>query len=519
MRYGFAIDQRTCIGCHACTVACKTEHDIPVGQFRTWVKYVEKGQYPTTTREMGVMRCNHCTDAPCVTACPTRALFIRDDGIVDFDSANCIGCKMCMQACPYDAIYIDEDTHTAAKCNFCAHRIDAGLEPACVQVCPTQSIWMGDVDDPTSGISKFLSITPVSVRTPEQGTRPNVYYVGADQAVLDPLAAPVQGSYLWAEPDPLRLQTAGDLPGDPMSGARLTLNTAHPRPWGWKVWTYLWTKSVAAGALLLGALLVLITSDRSPLVTILAPLVTEAFLLATAALLVWDLKRPDRFWFLLIPWRLNRRSWLALGGLFLGATAAVAGLWLLLGLADALGAGAAWATGNPSTWIGWLAWPAIPLAAMVAGYTAFLFGQAEGRDLWQSPVLFWHLLAQAVMAGAGILLILGAVLQASPSVQEWLAVALLIGIAGHLLISAVEFGGRHSTRNAEVAASRIIRGPYARGFWGGSVGLSLLAAGLCLASVLGAPILLAVLAGLVVQPALLVHEQVFVKAAQDPPLS
>ncbi|MFM8894897.1 MAG: 4Fe-4S dicluster domain-containing protein [Actinomycetales bacterium] len=513
MRYGFAIDQRTCIGCHACTVACKTEHDIPVGQFRTWVKYVEKGQYPTTTREMGVMRCNHCSDAPCVTACPTRALFVREDGIVDFDSANCIGCKMCMQACPYDAIYIDANTHTAAKCNFCAHRIDAGLEPACVQVCPTQSIWMGDVDDPTSGISKFLSITPVNVRTPEQGTRPNVYYIGADQTVLDPLAAPVQGSYLWAEPDPLRLATAPDLPGDPMSDARLTLNTAHPHPWGWKVWTYLWTKSVAAGVLLLGALLVLLTADRSPLVTTVVPLVTEVFLVITAAFLVWDLKRPERFWFLLIPWRLNRRSWLAIGGIFLGATAAMAGLWLIAPAVGALG------LGDPANAIPWLAWPAIPLAVMVAGYTAFHFGQAEGRDLWQSPALFWHLLAQAVMAGAGVLLVLSVVLASEAATQEWLAGALLIGIAGHLLISAVEFGGRHSTRNAEVAAHRIVAGPYARSFWGGSIGLSLLAGALCLATLLGAPIQLAVLAGLVVQPALLVHERLFVTAAQDPPLS
>jgi len=513
MRYGFAIDQRTCIGCHACTVACKTEHDIPLGQFRTWVKYVEKGQYPTTTREMGVMRCNHCTDAPCVAACPTKALFIREDGIVDFDNANCIGCKMCMQACPYDAIYIDENTHTAAKCNFCAHRIDVGLEPACVQVCPTQSIWMGDIEDPTSGISKFLSITPVNVRTPEQGTRPNVYYVGADQTVLDPLAAPVQGSYLWAEPDALRMQTSGDLPGDPMSGARLTLNTAHPRPWGWKVWTYLWTKSVAAGALLLGALLVLLSADRSSLVTIVAPLVAEAFLLITAVFLVWDLKRPERFWFLLIPWRLNRRSWLAIGGLFLGATAGIAGLWLLAGLGEAI------ALGSFTTVMRWLAWPAIPLAAMVAGYTAFLFGQAEGRDLWQSPVLFWHLQAQAVMAGSGILLVVSALVQPAAGTQQWLAVALVIGIAGHLLITAVEFGGKHSTRNAEMAAHRIVRGCYARTFWGGSIGLSLLAGVLCLATVLGAPVILAMIAGLVAQVALLMHEQVFVKAAQDPPLS
>ena len=513
MRYGFAIDQRTCIGCHACTVACKVEHDIPVGQFRTWVKYVEKGEYPTTTREMGVMRCNHCTDAPCVKGCPTQALFIRDDGIVDFDSDSCIGCKMCMQACPYDAIYIDENTHTAAKCNFCAHRIDAGLEPACVQVCPTQSIWMGDIDDPTSGISKFLSITPVNVRTPEQGTRPNVYYVGADQTVLDPLAAPVDGTYLWADADALRLETAAELPGDPMSKARLTLNTAHLRPWGWKVWTYLWTKSIAAGALLVAALTVLITPDRSPLLTTVAPFVTEAFLLLTAVLLVWDLKRPDRFLFLLDPRRINRRSWLALGGVFLTIGAVIGGLWFLAGAAGLLG------LTDSSGLIAVLAWPAIPAAAMVAGYTAFLFGQAEGRDLWQSPVLFWHLLAQALMVGAGALLVMSVFFAPSAEAFRLLCALLVIGVIAHLLITAVEFGGKHATRNAQVAAHAITRGRYARVFWLGSVLLSAVGGALALVGLFGSLSLLGVLAGLIVQPALILHERVFVMAAQDPPLS
>ena len=507
MRYGFAIDQRTCIGCHACTVACKTEHDVPVGQFRTWVKYVDKGEYPNTTREMGVMRCNHCTDAPCVKACPTSALFKRDDGIVDFDNEQCIGCKMCMQACPYDAIYIDENTHTAAKCNFCAHRIDAGLEPACVQVCPTQSIWMGDIEDPTSGISKFLSITPVNVRTPEQGTRPNVYYVGADQTVLDPLAAPVDGTYIWAEADALRLETAAELPGDPVSNARTTLNTAHPRPWGWKVWTYLWTKSIAAGSLLLAALLVISSDDRAGLVTIAAPFVAELFLLVTAVLLIWDLKRPDRFLFLLDPRKINRTSWLAIGGIFLGVMAAVGGLWFLAGV---FGQEAA---------IDWLAWPAVPAAVMTAGYTAFLFGQAEGRDLWQSPVLFWHLQAQAVMVGSGALLIVALAVVPSRATVEWLSWALIIGVVAHLLITAVEFGGKHSTRNAEVAAHAITHGRYSRMFWGGSVSLSIVAAAVAAAVLFGAPALLAALAGVIVQPALYFHEKAFVMAGQDPPLS
>lgn len=513
MRYGFAIDQRTCIGCHACTVACKTEHDIPVGQFRTWVKYVDKGEYPTTTREMGVMRCNHCTNAPCVKGCPTNALFIREDGIVDFDNELCIGCKMCMQACPYDAIYIDKNTNTAAKCNFCAHRIDQGLEPACVQVCPTESIWMGDIDDPTSGISKFLSIEPINVRTPEQGTRPNVYYVGADQTVLDPLAAPVDGSYLWANADPLRLETAAELPGDPLTNARLTLNTAHPRPWGWKVWTYLWTKSIAAGALMLAGLMVLLLGDTSALVSTVAPFLTLAFLFVTAVLLIWDLKQPKRFIYLLDPRKINRTSWLAIGGIFLGLGSAVAGIWFLIGAADLLN------LADYTSWLSVLAWPAIPVGAMVAGYTAFLFGQAEGRDLWQSPVLFWHLLAQAAMVGAGAMLVVGAAIGTDAAVMQWLAWALIVGVVAHLLITAVEFGGNHSTRNAQVAAHSITHGRYRLQFWGGSIFLTIIGGLIALPTALGGEIILAALAGLIVQPALVLHERVFVMAAQDPPLS
>ena len=101
MRLGFLIDQRRCIGCHACTVACKQEQEVPLGVFRTWVKYIEKGAFPNTRRHFTVLRCNHCDDAPCTKICPTTALFRRDDGIIDFDTSRCIGCKSCMQACPY----------------------------------------------------------------------------------------------------------------------------------------------------------------------------------------------------------------------------------------------------------------------------------------------------------------------------------------------------------------------------------------------------------------------------------
>ena len=145
-RFGFLIDQDTCIGCHACTVACKAEHDVPLGVNRTWVKYLEKGAFPDARRFYSVLRCNHCDDAPCVTICPTTALFRRANGIVDFDDSVCIGCKSCMNACPYDAIYLNPETSTAHKCNFCAHRVENGLEPSCVIVCPTQSIVAGDLE-------------------------------------------------------------------------------------------------------------------------------------------------------------------------------------------------------------------------------------------------------------------------------------------------------------------------------------------------------------------------------------
>ena len=325
MRYGFAIDHRTCIGCHACTVACKTEHQIPVGQFRTWVKYVDSGTFPDSTRDFGVMRCNHCTDAPCVEICPTSSLFKRDDGIVDFDSEICIGCKSCMQACPYDAIYIDKDTNTAAKCNFCAHRVDNGLEPACVTVCPTHSIWVGDLEDPASGISQLLAAHETTVRAPEQRTGPNVHYVGASDLVLDPLAAPVRDTYIWAQPDELRLLMAEDPYGaDPT--AATTLNTRMPGPGAggspptsgprasapepcssrhWRCCSGSASTDRAASARCWRSWV-----RRSP-----------------AALLVWDLKRPERFYYLLTKG--NPTSWLVKGGYCLMAIAAVSGVWLL----------------------------------------------------------------------------------------------------------------------------------------------------------------------------------------------
>jgi Fe-S-cluster-containing dehydrogenase component/formate-dependent nitrite reductase membrane component NrfD len=514
LRYGFAIDQRTCIGCHACTVACKTEHQIPVGQFRTWVKYVDQGKWPSSSRAFGVMRCNHCTDAPCVAICPTKALFKRDDGIVDFDSDRCIGCKSCMQGCPYDAIYIDADTHTAAKCNYCAHRVDDGLEPACVVVCPTHSIWAGDLDDPESGIARLVATHPTEVRAPEQDTGPNVFYLGADRAVLDPVLAPVDGSYLWAEPDQLRREVAADLLPDAATGALTTLNTAHPRPWGWRVTTYLWTKGVGAGALMVSSGVLLAGVPPVGVLRLAAPAIAVAGTALTGGLLVWDLKRPERFIYIFT--KPNPTSWLFWGSLCLAGYAVISGGWLAVGLAQSAGllGSAGLARGLHA-----LSWAALPTGAAAAGYTAFLFGQAEGRDLWQSKMLLPHLLVEAVRAGSGALLALSALAAGPDRLTRALAGTFVAASVANGAVLATEYGGGHRSKQAAVAARMITRGRYRKLFWAGAVGLGGVAAGLAAPAVKGRGRRRAAVGGLIAQLSVLAYKSVFLRAGQDVPLS
>jgi Fe-S-cluster-containing dehydrogenase component len=201
IRWGKVIDQTRCIGCHACSTACKSENLVPLGVNRTYVKSVDVGTFPAARRAFQVTRCNQCADAPCATACPTGAMFTRKDGIVDFNKSICIGCKACMAACPYDAIFINPEDHSAEKCNFCAHRLDVGLEPACVTVCPAEAILVGDLNDPRSKVAQIVQREAVAVRRPEKETRPKLFYKGAHQATLDPLAArrPGGGIFMWSE--------------------------------------------------------------------------------------------------------------------------------------------------------------------------------------------------------------------------------------------------------------------------------------------------------------------------------
>ncbi len=508
MRYGFVIDQRKCIGCHACTVACKEEHQVPLGAFRTWVKYVERGSFPDTRRYFAVLRCNHCDDAPCVTICPTVALYRRADGIVDFDRDRCIGCKSCMQACPYDALYIDPVTQTAAKCNYCAHRVEVGLAPACVIVCPEQAIVAGDLDDARSPIARLVATEQVQVRKAEQGTRPKLYYLGADTATLSPSLQTSTERYQFAtrppeEIDLVRMVAAAQ-PVAPHGDGRLgrpVYDVPHvARPWGWKVAAYLWTKSVAAGVLGVAAAAALLGAAGGWLGGVAAPVLALVFLALTTVLLVADLKRPDRFHFILT--RGNPRSWLVLGAWILMAFGVVCGLWLLAGLAGSPGALRA------------LAIPALLAAAAAAGYSAFLFGQAEGRDFWQSPLLLPHLLVGAAVAGAAALLLVEAASRRDPAVLAGLGYALALALVAHGVVLAAEFAARHPAVDAARSARLITDGPLRARFWGGVV-----VAGVLVPVVLALVPALAPVAAVLALVGLALYEDVWIKAGQAIPLS
>lgn len=183
VQYGMLIDVRRCIGCHSCTVACKAEHDVPTGVNRTWVEYVDKGEFPNVARSFLPRICNHCSVPQCVSVCPTGATYKRpEDGIVVVDSGICIGCKYCIQACPYDARFLNPHTGFADKCDFCVHRVSNGLVPSCVETCIGGARLFGDVGDPDSTISRLIAKNPVTVLRREMGTLPNVYYIGADTA-------------------------------------------------------------------------------------------------------------------------------------------------------------------------------------------------------------------------------------------------------------------------------------------------------------------------------------------------
>jgi Fe-S-cluster-containing dehydrogenase component len=206
--YGMGIDTRKCIGCGQCAIACKTENDVPAEPhyFNTWIeRYVirtddtvevespnggidgfspEIGATGDVRRTFFVPKlCNHCAEAPCVQVCPVGATFTTEDGAVLVDEEYCIGCRYCIQACPYGARWLHPETHVAAKCTFCYHRLVEGKVPACVEVCPTGARVFGEVEHGPTPLSQFMRFNEIQVLKPHLNTKPKVYYANLDGEV------------------------------------------------------------------------------------------------------------------------------------------------------------------------------------------------------------------------------------------------------------------------------------------------------------------------------------------------
>ncbi|MEP6568399.1 MAG: 4Fe-4S dicluster domain-containing protein [Acidobacteriota bacterium] len=523
VKWAKVIDQTRCIGCHACTTACKSENLVPLSVTRTYVKHVDVGVFPQARRAHQVTRCNQCAHAPCVTACPTTAMFKRADGIVDFDKSICIGCKACMAACPYDAIFINPEDHSAEKCNFCAHRIDVGLEPACVVVCPTQSILIGDLNDTDSYVAQIVNREAVAVRRPEKETLPKLFYKGAHQATLDPLAArrPDGGLFMWSEQQESSSQVVSGNPNfnNSSAAALLSYDVAHAIPWDWKVSLYTWTKGIASGVYLVAALLILFgfLSANNSIWLWATPIVSGVFLAITGGLLIWDLEHPERFY--LIFTRPQWKSWLVKGAFIIAGYTLVLGLHFLASL---LG----W-----RAFQSWLMLAGIPLSIMTAVYTAYLFAQAKARDMWQNPLLPPHLLTQALLLGSAVLLLMASWFEKTADdelsrtlarplsavvVSLWiLAITSLL----HLLMIWGEVSLTHPTAHARLAIWEMVRGRYRSDFWMGTVlsivgglipALALFGVISISLGVAGAPL------GLI---GMMLYENAYVQAGQSVPLA
>ena len=186
-RYGWVVDTRRCFGCHACEVACKAENDVPLGHYMRQTIYHEAprpeglavgaGQY---ARIMIPMACQHCEDAPCIKACPCGALHKGAGGTVQVNYDTCSGHASCKEACPYGAIYIDPVANQAVKCHNCTHRVDVGMEPACVATCPSEALAFGDLNDPDSKVARLKAELEADGQIgrlrEDKGTEPRMWF-------------------------------------------------------------------------------------------------------------------------------------------------------------------------------------------------------------------------------------------------------------------------------------------------------------------------------------------------------
>jgi len=197
-RYGMVVDLKRCVGCNACVVACKSEHNAPNGVLFTTVLEKEMGTFPHCNRVFVPVLCNHCDVPVCAQVCPTKATHKRPDGIVFIEYAKCIGCCACIEHCPITSDAGPGQAHAlprrhhgvreargqqilnkvASKCDLCYHRVETGRRPACVEVCPTKARVFGDLADPSSEANTLVKEHGGWQMLPEKQTQPCVFYIG-----------------------------------------------------------------------------------------------------------------------------------------------------------------------------------------------------------------------------------------------------------------------------------------------------------------------------------------------------
>ncbi|MFC7395257.1 4Fe-4S dicluster domain-containing protein [Scopulibacillus cellulosilyticus] len=501
VKWGKVIDQEKCIGCHACSTACKSENAVPLGMNRTFVKAVEVGTYPDVNRYFQVDRCNQCEDAPCVPVCPVTAMYQREDGIVDFDQDVCIGCKACMAACPYDAININPDNHSAEKCNFCAHRIDQGLEPACVVVCPEEAIIVGDLNDPESEVSQIIARQKVDVRKPEKATSPKVFYVGADESTLSPSAAEYQGAHMWSEQNEGYPVDDNRSTVKSLSSTRVAYEVPHKAPWDWRVSFYTWTKSISAGLFMMYAFLGMLGFSLGSVWATSIAIISGVFLGITGIVLIADLTHPMRFYRIFT--RPQWKSWLVKGAFIIAGYAIVLLLLFIAGVASL-------PVLSKVLW-----WPGMILAVFTAIYTAFLFSKSKGRDLWQNPLLPLHFFIQAALCGAAGMIIMSLFLSIPEAALQTCRMTLIVSVALHIAIVISEAVIPHMTADQGKAAHNMIKGKYSMYYWVGLIvgGILPFLLGFGNVTVMGE------IASVLVLGGLLAYEHAYVQAGQSVPLT
>jgi formate-dependent nitrite reductase membrane component NrfD len=395
------------------------------------------------------------------------------------------------------------------------------LEPACVVVCPTQAILVGDMNDADSYVAQIINRDTVAVRRPEKETLPKLFYKGAHQATLDPLAArrPEGGLFMWSE----QQEGAGYVTsGNPnfnnsSAAALLSYDVAHSIPWDWRVSLYTWTKGIASGVYLVAALLVLLGYLRvtDSIWLWATPVISGAFLAITGGLLLWDLEHPERFY--LIFTRPQWRSWLVKGAFIIAGYTVVLALHFV------------------ASWVGWrtfqtrLMIAGIPLAILTAVYTAYLFAQAKARDMWQNPLLPPHLFFQAVLLGSAILLPLTVLLRNITAVERFMGfmqpearfLMWLLAVSSfiHLFMVWGEVSLTHPTAHSRLAIWEMVKGRYKFEF---SLGMAMSVLG-GLLPLLAALEILSASIGIAGAPlaltGLMLFENAYVQAAQSVPLA